>query len=150
MKRRTPLTLLALVAILAPAGIGVGQQSEGRLSVRVSNVESTEGRVGCALYDSANGFPTDTAPAIRNTWARISGSSATCVFRGLAAGTYAVSTLHDEDNDGELDTGIFGIPSEGWGVSNNLGPRGMRPPRFSDASFSFDGTEKTIRIRLRN
>jgi uncharacterized protein (DUF2141 family) len=44
----------------------------------------------------------------------------------------AVGVLHDEDGDKRMATGLFGIPKEGFGVSNN--PRILfGPPRFEDA-----------------
>ena len=35
--------------------------------------------------------------------------------------TYAVRLYHDEDNDGELDTNMFGVPQETFGFSNDAG-----------------------------
>lgn len=52
-------------------------------------------------------------------------------FNSLKAGTYAIRYFHDENENGELDTGTFGIPTEGYGFSNDA--RGfMGPPSFDD------------------
>ena len=37
------------------------------------------------------------------------------VFRGLAEGQYAVALFHDQNGNGEFDTGLFGPPVEGFG-----------------------------------
>ncbi|MCP1335524.1 DUF2141 domain-containing protein [Hyphomicrobiales bacterium FT118] len=40
-------------------------------------------------------------------------------FFRLPPGEYAVIVFHDENDNGLLDTGIFGVPVEGYGFSNN-------------------------------
>ncbi|MBI9073272.1 MAG: DUF2141 domain-containing protein [Melioribacteraceae bacterium] len=56
-------------------------------------------------------------------------------FNNLKIGNeYAISVLHDEDNDEELDMSFFPPgPSEGVGVSNNKFRLG--PPSWEDAKF---------------
>ncbi len=35
-------------------------------------------------------------------------------------GEYAIRVYHDQNNNGQLDKGVFGQPIEGWGVSNDV------------------------------
>lgn len=58
-------------------------------------------------------------------------------FEGLEPGIYAVSVVYDEDSDGELDTGMFRIPSEPIGVSNNVRSK-FGPPRWKKAKFELE------------
>jgi uncharacterized protein (DUF2141 family) len=55
-------------------------------------------------------------------------------FAVAAPGTYAVAMFHDENNNGHLDENALGIPTEGYGFSNNptlyLGPPGLGRVRF--------------------
>jgi len=74
---------------------------------------------------------------------------ATCVFKGLKPGKYAVSVMHDEDKDGELKTSMGGRPKEWWGVSNNVPPERFGPPKYEAALFSYTGEPKTIKVKLR-
>ena len=55
--------------------------------------------------------------------------------------------MHDEDDDGAMDTGIFGVPKEGWAVSRNASPS-MRAPRFDEAVVAHDGSSTTLRLRM--
>ena len=50
---------------------------------------------------------------------------------GLGRGDYAVSVIHDENNNAKLDT-FAGIPREGFGFSRNPAIR-FGPPKFSAA-----------------
>ncbi|NJM99466.1 MAG: DUF2141 domain-containing protein [Phormidesmis sp. RL_2_1] len=70
-----------------------------------------------------------------------------CDFEGLEPGTYAVSVLHDENGDNQLDTGMFGIPAEGFGFSGNPAIQ-MRAPEFSEAAVVVFGNKTTTEIDL--
>jgi uncharacterized protein (DUF2141 family) len=69
------------------------------------------------------------------------------VFEPIPAGTYAVACFHDENKNGRLDTGLFGIPTEGTVVSNHA--KGfMGPPSFGNARFWFSGTAYEVQLRM--
>ena len=46
-----------------------------------------------------------------------------------------------------MDTGIFGIPTEGV-VASNHAKGFMGPPSFNDAKFSFPGAATGLRLRM--
>jgi uncharacterized protein (DUF2141 family) len=70
------------------------------------------------------------------------------VFRfNLPAGSYAVLVMHDENDNGKLDTNFMGIPVEGYGFSNN--PQVMRRAFFSEAKFELTGAPTAVVVRLR-
>ena len=66
---------------------------------------------------------------------------------GLAPGRYAVRVMHDENDNGTLDTAVFGIPTEGYGYSNN--PRLMRAAKFEEAAFDVGKAGARVRIVMR-
>lgn len=68
-------------------------------------------------------------------------------FTAIAPGTYAVSVLHDENEDGQLNTGTFGIPTEGFGFSQNPDIR-TGAPDFSEAAIVVVGTKATTQVEL--
>jgi len=99
------------------------------------------------LFDSSKGFPTNPSAAIQKTWATIVHAEAACRFEPIPAGIYAVACFHDENDNGKLDTGLFGIPQEGTVVSNHA--KGfMGPPTFDAAKFSFSGRPTEVRLRI--
>jgi uncharacterized protein (DUF2141 family) len=117
------------------------------LTVRLSGLRSNAGQAGCVLYNAAKGFPTDPTAALQRRWCPIAGGASTCAFDPIPAGTYAVACIHDENKNGKLDTGLFGIPTEGTVVSNHA--KGfMGAPSFKDASFAFAGTAKELALRM--
>ncbi|MCZ7687277.1 MAG: DUF2141 domain-containing protein [Sandaracinaceae bacterium] len=77
------------------------------------------------------------------------GQRGRCVFEGVEPGAqYAVAAFHDENGNDDLDRGVFGIPTEGTGASNDA--RGfMGPPRWEHARFVLpDVREHRITIRI--
>jgi uncharacterized protein (DUF2141 family) len=139
-------TAVALVAFAVPAGT-VAAGSTGALSIHLVGLRNAQGQVGCLLFGSERGFPGESGKAQQRVWCPIAGSQATCAFDPIPAGTYAVSCFHDENGDGNMDRGLFGIPTEGWVVSNHA--RGfMGPPSFSAAKFSFSGEPTVMTLRM--
>ncbi len=64
-------------------------------------------------------------------------------FSNLKSGNYAIKYMHDENDDKKMNTGIFGIPSEGYGSSNDA--RGtFGPPAFADMIIAVNGVTKIV------
>lgn len=61
---------------------------------------------------------------------------------------YAIAMIHDENKDGKLNTGLFGIPTEGFGFFRNPKVR-MGAPSFKDTAFSLSGPSTQIQIDLK-
>ncbi|MCB9612082.1 MAG: DUF2141 domain-containing protein [Sandaracinus sp.] len=146
------LLLLCAFAILPGARAQPPAEGGGRITVSLSSLEGADGTILCGLFreSDAEGFPMSRRDAWKS--ARRAASSArdarmTLVFDEVPAGRYAVSCMHDEDDDGAMDTGIFGIPKEGWAVSRNASPS-MRAPRFDEAVVDYDGSATTLRLRM--
>lgn len=135
--------------LLGIAFVAFAQPQTGTIVVIATGLEHGRGQVGCSLFASSEGWPSDREEAREGQWAPIRNQRARCVFENVPAGTYAVGVFHDEDNNGELNSTLVGRPREGWGVSNNVPPRTFGAPRFAPSSFEFDGTRKTLRVRLR-
>ena len=62
-------------------------------------------------------------------------------------GRYAVQAFHDANANGELDQGIFGIPKEGIGFSNDAMARLVRP-KFAIAAFDHGTEAQRIAVTL--
>ena len=143
-------TLAWVAASLLVTSAGMAQERalpDGTILVTVTGLESEEGRVLCALFRGSRGFPTDKDRIFKGAIGTPREGSARCRFDDVPLGTYGIAVFHDEDSDGEMDTGLFGIPTEGYGASNDA--RGtMGPPSWEDARFGFDGTSKRMRIRI--
>lgn len=117
------------------------------LVVKGNGTSNNAGTYRCLIFKSAKGFPKDPTQAIQFDNGTIAANVGTCVFENLPAGTYAVSTFHDKNNNSQLDTGLFGAPKEKYGFSNNAS-KPFAPPDFAEAAFTLKGNAQ-INIKLK-
>ena len=116
------------------------------LTVVVKDVRNATGSVLIAVYDQGSFGKPELAKAKQK--ANASNGEVKFVFHNLPAGKYAVSAFHDENGNGKLDKNSLGVPTEGYGFSNDAQGSGG-PPKFVQAAFDFDGkTNKTISFSL--
>ena len=129
--------LIALPALAVPETSGAAQAAE--LTIAVSGVNSGKGRIYVALHRAAAGvkFP-DQKGAVAGAWRKAQKGGFSVTFTGLASGRYAVNGFHDTDGDGELDTNLLGIPTEGYGFGNGA-TGSFGPPDFTAASIAVEG-----------
>ena len=143
-------------ALLVSAGGAIAQLTvEGSLTVNISGLKNTEGQVCFSLHESAQGFPEDESAVVAQQC--VSAASAvsdeddessereadiTVTFAELEAGTYAVSVLHDENEDQQINQGSFGIPTEGFGFSRNPMVQ-TGAPEFAEAAVVVFGSTTT-------
>ena len=67
----------------------------------------------------------------------------------MPPGVYAVQLFHDRKDTGRLERGVFGIPKESIGFSNNA-PVGLHGPRFGRAAFIHGQDPQDITVNLRH
>jgi uncharacterized protein (DUF2141 family) len=134
------LAPLLLLAALAPSAALAGD-----LTVTVKGVKNAAGSVLGAVYDEAGFMQQPKAKAVGK--AKAQAGAVVLVFHGVPAGRYAVAVFHDANGDGQLNRNGLGVPTEGYGFSNDAQGAGG-PPKFGQAAFSFDGGAKALSVDL--
>jgi len=115
--------------IISLLSAGVVRAQTTTLEVNVNNIKAQKGSIRVGLFSNETDFLKN---AVEGKVVKVSGSEVTVVFENLKAGDYAVSVIHDENENGELDSNAFGIPKEGFAFGNNsMGAFG--PPSFEKA-----------------
>lgn len=64
------------------------------------------------------------------------------------AGKYALFVYHDANANNDIDTGLFGVPREGYAFSNNVRPK-LSAPSFQSTHFEAGPGETTLSVSLR-
>lgn len=123
--------------------------AQAPINLSISNIKNTNGSILISVFNSAEGFPGDEKKAIaKYKIEKISASTASFKIIGLKPGKYAISLLHDENNDLVCNTNILGIPNEGIGCSNN--PKSvMGPPKYKDAEIVYTGETMSLSIKMK-
>jgi len=128
--------------------LGMLNTSTGSLTVDISALESREGAVRAALYPSKSAFDNEEIdPSLGKVTTELSGTTCTLEWTGLPYGIYALAVFHDINDNGELDTNAFGIPTEPYAFSNNPDVK-WRRPRFGEISFRVDATNTPLELKL--
>lgn len=89
------------------------------LIVVVNGIKHKAGQICIGVYNQQKGFPDDTSNLADSACVNIKGSTLTHKFVGLKPGNYAVAIVDDQNGDRKLNKDFFGIPTEGFGISNN-------------------------------
>ena len=127
--------------------VGIVADPHPRVEVTVEGLRNTKGDVVVEIYpDAAKGFLTSRT-RLGRTRAKAEPGVRVCI-PAPAAGWYAVVAYHDEDGDRHFSKNFLGLPSEGFGVSNNP-PPALGKPSFSKVRFQVGEGETQTRIRIR-
>lgn len=118
------------------------------IHVKILNIRNSTGTVACALFESSAGFPAEYLHYATNVMViKIRKDKARCDFEDIPPGIYAMAVIHDENMNGKLDTKWLGIPTEGYGFSNDA--KGiLGAPSFSAASFRYNGQNVDLTMSL--
>jgi uncharacterized protein (DUF2141 family) len=118
------------------------------IHVQILNIRNSTGTVDCALFEAPEGFPIEVLRSATNVMViKVRHTQARCDFEDIPPGTYALAVIHDENSNGKLDTNWLGIPTEGYGFSNDA-KGSLGAPSFSAASFPYDGRTLDLTISL--
>ena len=123
----------------------------GSLTVQVEGLRGQEGNLCVKLFNGSQGFPNDNDRAVTRECVPIASAPLdqplTYRFDEVPAGSYAVALYHDRNGNQQLDRGVFGMPIEGFGFSNDA-PAVTSAPDYEDAVFFLAGST-AIEIQLR-
>lgn len=117
----------------------------GTLIVHVEGLESDDGKLRFVMFDSKENF---LGNAFRAEIIDIESGQGVWTVDYLPHGVYAVLVHHDLDGNGKMDRHWYGKPKEPTGTSNNPPPR-MGPPKWKQASFTFEAPKLTLDIVVR-
>lgn len=120
--------------------------AQNTLTVEVTNIKNDKGKIMIALFKGEIGFPKDGTKAIQKLEVPIKNGKAIITFTNLENGDYAFALFHDENNNNEMDSNMFGVPKEGYGFSTNFKPT-LSAPDFDEADFKIESnTIQKIKI----
>ncbi|MCX7549562.1 DUF2141 domain-containing protein [Xanthomarina sp. F2636L] len=110
------------------------------LTAEVDDLNNSEGTVIFALYNKNGTIPDEN---FKNYYKIKSGDiidkTAKVTFNHLNPGIYAITILHDENNNGKIDKKfMLPLPDEGVGFSNYTDFGLNNRPNFKKASFNLN------------
>ena len=148
-KRFAVCSLLCYALLMTSAGQFAAQaqaahataQAASTLTVQITGLRNAKGKINLTLYRDSKFVETRDVEIDAKT------SSAKAVFEKIPQGIYAVYLFHDENINGKMDTNFMGMPTEGYGMSNNPKKR-MGRPGFDETNFQLSQPEFQVEVKL--
>lgn len=135
-------------AMAAPASCVGDLSGNGWLNVEVSGVRNSSGLVAITIYaDDRSKFLVKKGSLDVVRVPAQAGTTRACV-KLPANGVYAIAVYHDEDGSKKLNRGGLGMPTEGFGFSNNP-PTIASIPTFGSVRLNVPKNGLTTRISLK-
>lgn len=116
--------------------------------IHVEGVKNDQGSVTVALYDDdPERFLKKGEKLGHLRVPAIKGTTSTCIA-APHAGDYAIVVYHDEDGNGKVTRSWIGLPTEGFGFSNNPNVF-LAPPKHSEAVVFIQEGQTVLTITIR-
>ena len=113
------------------------------IRVNVSNLSKDKGDILFAIYNKGDVF---LKRGKEYKKAKVDKDKKTSyTFKNVPKGTYAIAVVDDKNRNQKMDRNIFGIPKEGYGLSNNIRPHFK--PSFDDCKFKLN-KNLTLNIKM--
>lgn len=117
------------------------------IQVTVEKVRSSKGLITAVLYgDNPDTFLKRGARLDRIRVEAREGETLLCL-QAPAAGRYSVALYHDENGNKEFDQDFLGIPTEGYGFSENPGFR-FGKPDLEETLFTIEDSPVELKIGM--
>ncbi len=137
-----------LILLLIPVVLYSQETKEelGKIEVKVSNLRNANGAVYLFLYNYENQYPKNPYHHYKIPKQSIKeGVVSFQIPEELKYGKYAITLIDDENENENLDK-KYGIPTEGYGFSNNQKPLLFLLPEYRELLFDLDA--KTVVVQL--
>jgi uncharacterized protein (DUF2141 family) len=123
--------------------------STSTLTVTVLGLQDQNSQVCLRVFANEQGFPLSDRSEVHSQCTETTKNSVTIKIPNLKPGTYAVAVVDDRNRDYRLNRDLWGIPQEGFGISNNPQVSALTGlPKFHDASFALT-EDKTVDITIK-
>lgn len=113
------------------------------LEIEVTNIRNKKGVIILSFYKDEASFDQYT-PFLEQEYSKTQILDGSLIIKtDLCEGTYGIALLDDENNDGEMKYNIIGIPKEGFGFSNFILRRYVKP-KLTDFEFIHNPNNKVL------
>lgn len=154
MKVRTGLAAAAFAVVASAAApalaaeVCAGKPSEHRLTVSVSNIRAAKGEVAITIYpDDPKRFLAPKGKLLRQRVPAKAPTTSACFYLP-ASGFYAIAVYHDANADEDFNRNIVGMPTEGYGFSNDA-PTKVGLPAYNTVRFRVPAGASRTSLRMR-
>ena len=137
-------TLALILGLLITGIIANAQDAKGiTIKVTIENVLSDEGQILAALHTQDTFMK---GAGIQSFSSEAKTGSISFAFEDVKPGIYAISSLHDANENQRMDFQDSGMPKENYAMSGN--EMIMGPPTFQDVKFEVGKEDLELNLRF--
>ena len=114
------------------------------LLVKIDHIKSDQGMVLAQLFQGEENYKKQKS----QDYAMLEAKTGTgeLRFENLQPGEYVVRMYHDENSNNKMDANAFGMPTEGYGFSNEaIG--NMGPPQYKDMVVVIKSVDQVVNTK---
>ena len=138
---------LFLLSILTLFFLDIVAAQNIPVKVNVSGIRNSNGSIAIGIYKDQDTF-SDRKPYLAKKISKTNLKNGAVSFTvDMPKGTYGVTLLDDENNNGKCDYGFI-LPNEGFGFSNYF-HSGIRSPKFRDFKFDLNEAGKSVEVKVK-
>ena len=115
--------------------------------IHVEGVKNDKGSVTIALYDDDPARFLKKGEKLGHLRVPATTGITSACIAAPHAGDYAIAVYHDEDGNGKVTRSWIGLPTEGFGFSNNPDVF-LLPPKHSEAAVFIETGETVLNITI--
>lgn len=139
------MKIAIVLALVAANSLSFGQNVSFTLTV--DQVAYSKGKIYVGFYQEKHDFPKHGKHAFRKVIETNGSASITTTWNDIPTGEYALAVYQDLNNNDHLETGMFGIPKEPFGLSANLKAGLFNMPTFKKCKVLIkEGSSLTIHL----
>ncbi|XHX76577.1 MAG: DUF2141 domain-containing protein [Stenomitos frigidus ULC029] len=146
---KTRIGAIALAALSSIAiALNANAELKSTLTIEIDGLKAQKGDICFKLFSRSFGFPDNAKNAVMNRCVKVTEDSPKITLKDLSSGSYALALFQDVNGDRKLNRNTTGIPTEGYGFSNNPKTR-QDLTRYGDCVFLLAGASRTLKIQMK-
>ena len=121
--------------------------SSGSLTIQIENINKSKGVIWIGIYDSADDFLIKERSILKKITINHTGTAKIMIPK-LPYGEYAIALFHDINENGEMDSDFWGIPTEPFAFSGHIESK-WRVPHYNEVKFYFWQRNNALKLKLK-
>lgn len=126
---KTTTTILTTLAFTLVSNLALANS----VTFNINKIKNDKGMVLAQLFKGVKNYNANNSESAQQV--KATEGTITITFNNLEPGEYAIRYFHDENSNGKLETNMFGVPTEGYGFSNNA-KANFGPADYKDMKFT--------------
>ena len=140
---------LTTISPLSEQNGAIGNSQNLLFKLTIKDVKNPTATINIGFYKREDKFPDLKRSSIFKSIIPGKKGDINLVWDDIPQGEYALAVYQDLDNNGKLNSSIFGMPKEPYGFSLNFVPV-LRAPKFGECKIDFNSNSNAFEIKLNN